>query len=178
MRLCDFVLEERGGGKVMGLMWFMLLVGITGLAVDGTNVLRSRTMLQAAADAAVLAGVVNLPDATLAVGGAVVSSTANMPGDLYGKVLQAGDVEIGAWHMDNRSFEEVGLVTDPLDRTGPMLPDSVRVTLHQTDLNANAVQANFLRIIGLQTLNVNVEAVAQRFIPDCLRDGLIAAAWR
>jgi hypothetical protein len=40
--------------------------------------------------------------------------------------------------------------------------------------NANALPVNFLRIIGLQTWNVISQAVAQRFIPDCLRDGLIA----
>jgi hypothetical protein len=173
-RLYDFVREERGGGTIMGLFWFMLLVGITGLAVDTTDGFRNRTMLQATADAAVLAGVIDLPDETLAVGSAVVTSTNNMPGDLYGEVLQAEDVEIGAWHMDSRSFELGGLVPDPLDPTGPMLPDSMRVTLHQTDSNSNAVPVNFLRIIGLQTWNVNVEAVAQRFIPDCLRNGLIA----
>jgi hypothetical protein len=36
------------------------------------------------------------------------------------------------------------------------------------------VDVSFLRIIGLETWDVNVEAVAQRFIPGCLRDGLIA----
>jgi hypothetical protein len=173
-RLYEFVREERGGGTIMGLFWFMMLVGITGLAVDTTDGLRNRTMLQATADAAVLAGVIDLPDETLAVGSAVVYSTNNMPGDLYGEVLQAEDVEIGAWHMDSRSFELGGLAPNPLDPTGPMLPDSIRVTLHQTDSNANAVPVNFLRIIGLQTWNVNVEAVAQRFIPDCLQDGLVA----
>ena len=71
-----FLNDELGGGTVMGLLWFILLVGITGMAVDATNGFRNRTMLQATADAA-----------------------ANMPGALYGDVLQPGDVEIGAWDM-------------------------------------------------------------------------------
>ena len=174
VRMYDFVNEERGGGTIMGLLWFMLLVGITGLAVDSTNGLRNQTMLQATADASALAGVIDLPDAAEAVTAAITSSDVNMPSDLYGHVLQAGDVEVGAWHEDTRTFEAGGVVADPLNARGPMLPDSVRVTLHQTEANANAVPVNFLRIVGLQNWDVNVEAVAQRFLPDCLNDGLVA----
>jgi hypothetical protein len=175
LRVFDFVREERGGGTIMGLLWFILIVGVTGLAVDSTNGLRNRTLLQATADAAALAAVIDLPDTTEAVLSAIDSSVTNMPNSAYGDVLKADGVETGTWHMDNRSFEVGGLVPDPLNPTGPMLPDSVRVALHQTAANANAVPVNFLRIIGLDTWDVNVEAVAQRFIPDCLRDGLVAA---
>jgi Flp pilus assembly protein TadG len=78
----DFVREEHGGGTIMGLLWFMLLVGITGLAVDSTNGLRNRTMLQAAADAAVLAAVIDLPNKTEAIASAVGSSVINLPDEL------------------------------------------------------------------------------------------------
>jgi hypothetical protein len=132
-------------------------------------------MLQATADAAALAAVIDLPDEATAVASAVAYSAGNMPNAMYGEVLQPGDVEIGAWDMPERSFDEGGLAPDPLDPTGGTLfPDSVRVTLHQTTGNDNAVPVNFLRIIGLQTWDVNVEAVAQRFLPECLMDGLIA----
>jgi len=32
-----FLNDEQGGGTIMGLLWFILLVGITGLAVDITD---------------------------------------------------------------------------------------------------------------------------------------------
>ncbi len=32
-----FLNDELGGGTVMGLLWFILLVGITGVAVDILN---------------------------------------------------------------------------------------------------------------------------------------------
>ena len=169
-----FLNDELGGGTVMGLLWFILLVGITGMAVDATNGFRNRTMLQATADAAALGGAIDLTNEAAVVASAVAYSAGNMPGALYGDVLQPGDVEIGAWDMATRSFTEGGLVVNVLDPDGPLVPDAVRVTLHQTDANANAVPVNFLRIIGLQTWDVNVEAVAQRFIPECLKDGLIA----
>jgi hypothetical protein len=169
-----FLDDELGGGTIMGLLWFMLLVGITGMAVDTTNGFRNRTMLQATADAAVLAAVIDLPNEATAVATAVFYSVSNMPGTMYGEVLKAADVEVGAWDMAARSHTEGGVVPDPLDPAGGLFPDTVRVTLRQTEANANAVPVNFLRIIGLMTWDVNVEAVAQRYLPDCLTDGLVA----
>ncbi len=69
-----FLNDELGGGTVMGLLWFILLVGITGLSVDTINGFRTRTMLQATADA----------DAA-ALGGAI-----DLPATLYGSMLKAG----------------------------------------------------------------------------------------
>jgi len=155
--------DDHGGGTIMGLFWFMLLVGITGLAVDTTDGLRNKTMLQATADASALAGAIKLPVASAAVATAISYSDSNMPVEEYGDVLQPGDVEVGTWDTSTHSFSAGGL-----------LPDAVRVQLHQTVENANAVPVNFLRIVGLTTWDVNVEAVAQRFIPKCLKDGLVA----
>ena len=91
-RIHEFANNEAGGGAVMGLLWFALLVGITGLAVDTINGFRNRTMLQAAADAdaAALGGAIDLPAAASAVTSAVAYSTDNMPVALYGSVLKAG----------------------------------------------------------------------------------------
>ena len=92
-----FLNDEQGGGTIMGLLWFILLVGITGLAVDITDGLRSQTMLQATADAAALASVIDLPDEAAAVATAVSYSDANMSEDDYGTVLIEADVDIGSW---------------------------------------------------------------------------------
>ena len=50
--------DDRGAGTIFGLMWFMVIVGICGLAVDITDGFRNRTMLQATADSAALAAVI------------------------------------------------------------------------------------------------------------------------
>ncbi len=70
-----FLNDELGGGTVMGLLWLILLVGITGVAVDIINGSRNHTMLQAtaAADAAALGGAIDLPAA--AVTSAVTGET-------------------------------------------------------------------------------------------------------
>ena len=159
----EFVREERGGGTVMGLMWFMVLVAICGLSVDVTDGFRSQTMLQATADASALAAVIELPDAPAAVTTAVTYSDSNMPTAKYGTVLRDGDVEIGAWNMTEHIFIP-----------GAALPDAVRVTARRSIENDNPVPVSFLRIVGLYDWNVTAYAIAQRFIPECLTDGLVA----
>ena len=159
-----FLTDETGGGTIMGLLWFMLLVGITGMAVDVTDGFRNRTMLQATADAAALAAVIDLPDDSAAVVATAVSYAAdNMGTEINGSVLDPDDVQIGLWDAATQSLD-----------TTSAFPDAVMVTVRRSAENANAVPVNFLRIIGLQTWNVTAQAVAQRFIPGCLRDGLIA----
>jgi Flp pilus assembly protein TadG len=164
MRSIRFLYDDRGGGTIMGLLWFMLIVGITGMAVDVTDGFRNRTMLQATADASALAAVIDLPeDAALAVATAVTYAVNNMGSETNGNVLDPEDVTVGLWDPVTKSL-------DP----GSAFPDAVMVTVNRSADNANAVPVNFLRIIGLETWNVTAQAVAQRFIPDCLRDGLIA----
>jgi hypothetical protein len=162
-KLIEFSSNEAGGGTIMGLLWFALLTGITGLAVDVTDGFRNRTMLQATADAAALAGAIDLPDEAAVVASAVAYSIDNMGTDINGSVLDPNDVHIGLWDPDTLSLD-----------TSSAFPDAVMVTVNRSADNANALPVNFLRIIGLQTWNVTAQAVAQRFIPGCLRDGLIA----
>jgi Flp pilus assembly protein TadG len=158
-----FLADETGGGTIMGLLWFVLLVGITGLAVDITDGFRNRTMLQATADASALAAAIDLPNEATVVASAVAYSVDNMGADINGAVLDPNDVYVGLW-------DEATLSLD----TSSTFPDAVMVTVNRSAENANALPVNFLRIIGLQTWNVTAQSVAQRFIPDCLRDGLIA----
>jgi len=159
-----FLNDEQGAGTIMGLLWFMLLVGITGMAVDVTDGFRNRTMLQATADASALAAAIDLPDNTAAAAATAVAYSAfNMGAEINGSVLDPADVQIGLWDQATKSLDTTSLV-----------PDAVMVTVRRSAENGNALPVNFLRIIGLQTWNVISQAVAQRFIPGCLRDGLIA----
>ncbi len=133
-----FLNDEHGGGTVMGLLWFILLVGITGLAVDVTDGFRSQTMLQATADASALAAVIDLPDEAAAIATAVAYSATNMAAGNYGAVLIEADVDIGSWDASTHIFTD-----------GALVPDAVRVRTRRSIENANAVPVNFLRIVGL-----------------------------
>jgi len=155
--------DEQGGGTVMGLMWFMVMVAICGLAVDVTDGFRAQTMLQATADASALAAVIELPDADAAVATAVRYSNDNMSAEQYGTVLRDDDVEVGKWDMSTHIFSP-----------DAAFPDAVRVASRRSIENDNPVPVNFLRIVGLYDWHVTTYAIAQRFIPDCLTDGLVA----
>ncbi len=87
-----FLNDELGGGTVMGLLWLILLVGITGVAVDIVNGSRTRVMLQATADAdaAALGDAIDLPAPAAVVASAVANSAGYIPAALYGSVLKAG----------------------------------------------------------------------------------------
>lgn len=163
-RLHELARDEAGGGTMMGLFWFMLLVGMTGLAVDITDGLRNRTMLQATADASALAAAIDLPDKTVATDTAVAYASGNMSTSGHGTVLDPADVHVGKWDPDTLS----------LDRNA-IDPDAVMVTVWRGAANDNPLPVNFLRIVGLGAWNVRAQAVAQRYIPDCLKDGLIAS---
>ena len=164
LHMLGLVKDEHGGGTVMGLMWFMVIVGICGLAVDSTDSLRTQTGLQSTADATALAATMDLPNESLALGKALLYSELNMPIAINGNVLTTGDVEFGTW--------------DPLTRTftpGGAVPLATRVELHRSRTNGNALASNFLRITGMDAWeDIAAAAVAERFIPECLKDGLLA----
>lgn len=160
-----FLRNEDGGGTIWGLCWFFIFVAMAGLSMDITDGFRARTMLQATADASALAGVIDTPDRDAAVASAVTYSALNMGTDQNGTVLAPEDVIVGKWISETKSIDP----TDPL-------PDAVKVTVWRGAENNNALPVNFLRIVGLTAWNVQAQAVAQRFLPNCLRqDGLIAA---
>ncbi|HUF86046.1 MAG TPA: TadG family pilus assembly protein [Thermohalobaculum sp.] len=161
--LSRFMADERGGGTIMGLFWFMVLLAAAGLAVDSTDGLRNKTMLQATADAAALAAAIDLPNETQVVDTAVTYATSNMVTGHYGSVLNPGDVTIGTWDHATRTFI-----------ANAALPDAVHVLVRRATANDNAVPVNFLRIIGFDSWDVQAQSIAQRFIPPCLRDGLIS----
>ncbi len=161
--ICPFRHDETGGGTIWGLLWFALMVGICGMAVDTTDGFRTRTMLQATADSAALAAAIDLPDPGAVTATAVSYSLDNMEAGINGVVVDTADVIVGKWDEAAQSMD-----------TASAFPDAVMVTARRSDQNGNALSTNFLRIIGLMSWNVNAQAVAQRFIPDCLRDGLIA----
>jgi H+/gluconate symporter-like permease len=87
-----FLNDELGGGTVMGLLWLILLVSITGVAVDIINGSRTRTMLHATAnaDTAALDDAIDLPAPAAVVINAVAYSAGNIPIALYSSVHKAG----------------------------------------------------------------------------------------
>ncbi len=158
-----FIRDEGGLGTIWSLLWFMIVCAFAGLAIDTTDGLRNRTMLQATADAAALAAAVELPNGPEARATAVFYAQDNMAPQVNGKVLDVRDVHVGRWDPG----------TQTLDKTASD-PDSVMVTTWRGQENTNPLPVTFLQIIGMEAWNVRAQAVAQRYIPECLNEGLIA----
>lgn len=162
-----FLHAEDGASTVLAIFWFMLFCALGGLAVDITNGFRVQGMMQATADAAAHAAVMDLPDETTAEDRALAYTEINMPADIHGTVLVREDIEIGVWDPNTRTF--AGGVTPA---------NAVRVTLHSTRQTGNSVPTSFLRIIGLDDWNVSVAATAAYSLPDdCLGNGFVARGW-
>ena len=162
-RIHRFLADEDGFGTMWSLFWFLILCAFAGLAVDTTDGLRTRTMLQATADSAALAGAIELPDAGDARLTAVLYAQENMAPQLYGTVLDARDVHVGKWDAATRTLD-----------TAAVKPDAVMVTTRRGEENVNPLPVSFLKLLGLDAWNVRAQAVAQRYFPECLNDGLIA----
>ena len=159
-----FLRDERGGYTIWGLTWFMLYVGIGGLAVDITDAYRNQTLLQATADAAALAGIMSpLGDENEVDTWAVNYAVLNMRTAVNGTVLRDTDVDIGTWNFTDRNFT-----------VGGANPNAVRAITHRGATNENPVATNFLRIIGLQSWNVSAVGIAAVGIDKCDNNGIIA----
>lgn len=167
--LSGFIQDERGSYTIWSVAWFMIYVGIGGLAVDATDVYRHETLLQATADSAALAGVMSLPNETDAVDQALAYAQDNMQRTSHGTVLAATDVKLGTWSFDERTFYTGGTAA----------PNAVYVTTRREESNSNPLRMNMLRFLSLAGggdlwWNVNAEAVAVRGVSSCHNNGMIA----
>ena len=159
-----FLRDEDGGYTVWGLTWFILYVGIGGLAVDMTDAFRNQSMLQATADSAALAGIMSpLGDENEVDTWALTYAESNMRPIVHGNVLKADEVDIGTWNFTDKTFS-----------VGGANPNAVRAITRRDAVNANPVATNFLRIVGLQTWNVNAVGIAAKGINECFNNGIIA----
>ncbi len=156
-RFHRFLRDESGGYTIWSLLWFSLYVAMGGLAVDMTDAYRNQTLLQSTADASALAAVMSLPDQADGLAQALVYAGDNMAPAINGNVLKAGEVIFGNWSFATRTFTP-----------GTTAPDAARVITRRDSANSNPLATNFLRIIGLQQWNISVEAIATKYIPECL----------
>lgn len=159
--------DEAGAGTMWWTLWMIIFLVFGGVAVDSSSAWRMRAQLQFTADAAAHAGVIDLPDEAAAIAGALGFASANMASADHGDVLTNSDIEIGVWNSVSNEFEP-SAPSDPLS-------DAIRVTTRRDQINSNKLKAYFLRLIGMAGWDVNAQAVAQRYVPECLHGDAIIA---
>ncbi|WP_112322762.1 Tad domain-containing protein [Oceanibium sediminis] len=175
----SFAEDESGFGTLWNIFWCICFLLIGGLVIDHANAMRIKMALQATADSAALGAIMVRSEPSkyesyfgTAPGGlsaeqrgqaAAISLSTNIMGtETNGSVLDGADVKFGTW------TKEGGFVTGA--------GDFAQVTTYRADRNDNALQMLLLdAFTPLKSWDVAAQAVAQRYRPDCAKDGVITS---
>lgn len=125
--------QERGQALVFVAILLLGLVAVTGLATDGGLVFAQRRDLQNLADAAALAGAMQIDEAAYRAGGGVALDVAAARQAAISYLSDAGDV----------TYEV-----------------TVRTTAVDVTVRRNA-RTNFLRVIGVDGVTIGASARAE-----------------
>lgn len=148
--------DERGVAILFIALFLLACLWFVSLAIDVGKVMAARTELQAAADAAALAGASAIDPET----GAVVADLAR---------TRAAEAALG-----NNAYEQAPtpVAIDPLvDVTFPTA-NQVRVVVRRTEGTGNPVLLHFAQTLGLPFLNVVADATAEANELNSICEGL------
>jgi len=164
--------DEDGVGSIYMLCLLPLFLVLAGFGMDGTAAFRTRDMLQSTADAAALAGALQLPTGgaastnqqCAAVNKALGYAQANMSVAGFGNVLNAtytspstctpGDVVFGDWN--GTTF------TSPAPAGKG---NALQVTVKTATANSNPYPTSFLALIGKSSWDIVATAIAMNGVP-------------
>jgi hypothetical protein len=164
-RPARFARSEHGFFTAFSLYALIVMILLTGFALDLANHYSARAQLQVAADTAAHAAIVvryrdGVDEGKAA---ALAINAANMAPDRYGMVLTEDEIEFGRWNFATRVFEPHATVHT-----------AARATTRQTSGRANELRTFLLRFAGVGSFNVGATAVFARYQPACLREGFVA----
>lgn len=152
---------ERGSILVFATLSLAILLGLAAWATESGRAWQTQSQLQAAADAAALAGVGNLlsPDFS-AVDEAGARAAAMAYGPQHEALgssisLAAVDVEAGSWDMASQTFTPLPGNTDP------DVMRAVRVIARRDSSVNGPINTIFGRVMGIDSITVRTDAVAE-----------------
>ncbi len=148
-----FLSDEDGFVTHFALTVLILVILFAGLSVDSGNAWRVRTHLQAAADAAAHAAIIELPDEIAARNAALELAVANLGAD--STAIKPEQIQFGNWDPDTRTFSK---------NDTPI--NAARVVAMRT--GSDAVPTFFLKLIGFKSWDVVVESVAYKSTDACV----------
>jgi hypothetical protein len=151
--------DERGVTIAWAALGIGSLLGIAALTIDMGYMYVLRNQMQTTVDAAVSAGVVQLPDANAARTAAQNYVEQNMPSSAHGTVMATADFQVGNWNGVTKVFTVNGLPTN-----------AVRATARRDTTNSNATRTFFASILGDDSVNIATQATAVQkvFVAPCL----------
>jgi Flp pilus assembly protein TadG len=137
--------RERGIAVLFVALFLLVSLWFVSMAIDVGKVMAARTELQAAADAAALAGASAIDPVTGVIDQPVAKARA------------------AAAALDNKAYQsvETPIVIDPeVDVEFPQ-PDRVKVTVKRTAATGNPVVLHFAQTFGLPSVGVQADATAE-----------------
>jgi putative Flp pilus-assembly TadE/G-like protein len=152
--------RERGIAVLFVALFLMVALWFVSLAVDVGKVMAARTELQAAADAAALAGasaidpVTGVIDQDLAKARAAAAASLN-------KAYQATETSI--------------VINPEVDVEFPQ-PDRVKVTVRRESATGNPVMLHFAQTLGLPSIGVRADATAEAQELNSICEGMVPFA--
>jgi hypothetical protein len=170
--------DEGGAGTAWWIFWMIIFLLFGGVAVDSSNAWRMRAELQFTADAAAHAGVIDLIDGGPAARTAAIDmAEKNMSTALHSNVLVESDVQVGLWNgVKFVSLDDADVFKVNAEGELVLVANAVMAQTRRDVNNSNRLPTYFLRLIGIDSWNVNALAIAQRYFPDCLNGSAIVSA--
>lgn len=154
-----FARREDGAITVMMLFFVACLMLVGGVVADMSNRSRVHTMLQTTADMAATSGAIRLSEPRF---GSTPRSAARWTAM---SALRSTHLN-GAWTASSFELGRVGSDGQGFV-PGWEQPDAVRVTLRRTRANGNAEPTMLLRMIGVDSFDIEAQSVA-RILPQQL----------
>lgn len=151
---------RRGAIVVFAAIMMTVIFALAAFAIDLSYVAVSKAQLQVTADAAALAGVVQLPNgASLAVAAAQDVGARNKAGG-YSINIQSQDVQVGTWDTSSASFSTL---------TGNALSsaDAVRVTCYLSSSRGTPLNLFFAPFVGTKSTSLTTTAIAIQSSTGC-----------
>ncbi len=137
--------NEKGVAILYVAVFLLVSLWFVSLAIDVGKVMAARTELQAAADAAALAGASALDPET----GEIIEDEAR--------------ARAAATALRNKAYEGVQtpVAIDPMGDVDFPAPNQVRVRVHREEETGNPVLLHFAQTLGLPFLSVTADATAE-----------------
>jgi Flp pilus assembly protein TadG len=153
--------DRRGVAMVTVLVALVALIAAASLAIDVGLVWAARTQLQAATDAAALAGAANLidktgPSVTLSEAIAATQGQAGLNQSVAASSVNVenADIIVGHWDLASRTFNS------SVDLNDPDAVNAVDVTSRSDGVANSPVPAFMARVLGRDSFSVNAQATA------------------
>ncbi|HKO22523.1 MAG TPA: Tad domain-containing protein [Candidatus Eisenbacteria bacterium] len=152
--------HERGIAVLFVALFLLVSLWFVSMAIDVGKVMAARTELQAAADAAALAGASAIDPITGVIDQPLAKARA------------------AAAAANNKAYQavETAVVIDPeVDVEFPQ-PDRVKVTVKRTEATGNPVVLHFAQTFGMPSIGVQADATAEAQELNSICEGLVPFA--